>query len=620
MNIHVLPEQIANQIAAGEVIERPANVVKELLENSLDADAKTIDIQFRKGGSSYICVSDDGKGMDEQDAHLCFTRHATSKLKRLEDLYALHSFGFRGEALPSIASISKTTLRTCDNDHLVGTEIELMGGEVRSKNLCTRTRGSTFTVEQLFFNIPVRRKFLKSESTESAHIINSVRLYALAYPHVHFTLTEDFRQIFSSPTCVSLEERVDEIWPRRSCRHWIPLKFDKNAVSISGLICPPGYGYAGAQEVYIFLNRRPIASLCLLGIIRECYRTYLPPKTYPAVFLFICLPEADVDINVHPAKREVRFKNEQILRQYVFEALSTALQTHVKTVGSVSTIPQEKEAQEACNTADMDKPFLAPTPSQWVCGNKEAVENAMECNNFKSVEDGRQLDDKVRHCEMKTTIVQDDVKDRWNGEKIQQNIVKDHHLAHLTFLNVWQKRYALYENKTYLLFFDCKAACARICFEKSLSQLQQRTLYLQNLLLPHTFTLSPLQSASLKRNLVFLNEQKICSLRHLNENQFLLDALPQCIDVNRANLFVENLLLELDNYGKLQDRLTWINDVACMLSKQVFLSELSESRVEYFRQELSYCNNVVTDPEGNLIWYILSVKDLEHLSLHGPEV
>ncbi|MDR2768959.1 MAG: DNA mismatch repair endonuclease MutL [Puniceicoccales bacterium] len=615
MNIHVLPEQVANQIAAGEVIERPANVVKELLENSLDADAKTIDIQFRRGGSSYICVSDDGKGMDEQDAHLCFTRHATSKLKRLEDLYALHSFGFRGEALPSIASISKTTLQTCDNDHLVGTEIEVIGGEVRSKNLCTRTRGSTFTVEQLFFNIPVRRKFLKSESTESAHIINGVRLYALAYPNVHFTLTEDFRQIFSSPTCVSLEERVDEIWPRRACKHWIPLKFDKNAISISGLICPPGYGYAGAQEVYIFLNKRPIASLCLLGIIRECYRTYLPPKTYPAVFLFIRLPEADVDINVHPAKREVRFKNEQILRQYVFEALSTALQTHVKTVESLSIMPQEKEVQGICNTAVMDKSFLAPTPSQWVCSEKEATEEAKERSNFQSIEDGLQLDDRKHHCEVKTTTPQDDIKEQWNIEKVQQNIAKDCNLAHLTFLSVWQKRYALYENKMHLLFFDCKAACARICFEKSLSQLQQRTLYLQNLLLPHTFTLSPLQSASLKRNLGFLNEQKICSLRHLNENQFLLDALPQCIDVNKASLFVENLLLELDNYGKLQDRLTWINDVACLLAKQVFLSELSEVRVAYFRQELSYCNNVVTDPEGNLIWHTLSVKDLEHLGL-----
>ncbi|MDR1255289.1 MAG: DNA mismatch repair endonuclease MutL [Puniceicoccales bacterium] len=614
MNIHVLPEQVANQIAAGEVIERPANVVKELLENSLDADAKTIDIQFRKGGSSYICVSDDGRGMDEQDAHLCFTRHATSKLKRLEDLYALHSFGFRGEALPSIASISKTTLWTCDNDHLVGTEIELMGGEVRSKNLCTRTRGSTFTVEQLFFNIPVRRKFLKSESTESAHIVNSVRLYALAYPNVHFTLTEDFRQIFSSPTCVSLEERVDEIWPRRSCKHWIPLKFDKNAVSISGLICPPGYGYAGTQEVYIFLNKRPIASLCLLGIIRECYRTYLPPKTYPAVFLFIRLPETDVDINVHPSKREVRFKNEQILRQYVFEALSTALQTHVKTMGNVPAMPQEKAAQWA--VATMDKPLGVCLPSQWVCNEKEATENAKESNPIQSVEDGLQRDNGVHHYEMETTTDQDDIKELWKGETIQQNIVQEPTLAHLTFLSVWQKRYALYENKTYLLFFDCKAACARICFEKSLSQLQQRTLYLQNLLLPHTFTLSPLQSVSLKRNLGFLNEQKICSLRHLNENQFLLDALPQCIDVNRANLFVENLLLELDNYGKLQDRLTWINDVACMLSKQVFLSELSEARVAYFRQELSRCNNIVTDPEGNLIWHILSVKDLEHLSLH----
>ena len=324
--IQLLPDSVANQIAAGEVIERPANVVKELLENSLDAEASCIDIQFRNGGSSFIQISDNGKGMNAEDAELCFKRHATSKLEKIADLQTIHSFGFRGEALPSIASIAKVTLLTKTKEETIGTKVEISDGIALKKTPCPCSTGTAITIEQLFYNVPVRRKFLKSEATESAHIVNCVRLYAIAYPQVHFTLKQDGRLIFSSPQCATLEDRILELWPKRPCKSWIKLNEIEDSIKVSGIICPPGEGYASSQEIYVFLNHRPIANTFLLGALRECYRTYLPAKTYPSAFLFIEIPEGDVDINVHPTKREVRFKYETKLRYFISNCIRKNLE------------------------------------------------------------------------------------------------------------------------------------------------------------------------------------------------------------------------------------------------------------------------------------------------------
>lgn len=599
MEIHVLPEVIANQIAAGEVIERPVNVVKELLENSLDAHAKSIDIQFRNGGISYIRISDDGDGMDVQDALLCFQRHATSKLQKIEDIYTLQSFGFRGEALPSIASISKINLQTCRRGESIGTEIDMSGGIIRHQGPCARTPGTTFTVEQLFFNLPVRRKFLKSEATESTHIVNCVRLYALSYPKIYFTLTEDRRQIFASPTCKSLTDRIDEIWPRRSCKHWIPLQFSRQGIEITGLICPPGYGYASAQEVYIFLNKRPIASLFLLGVIRESYRNYLPPKSYPAVFLFIHLPEKDVDINVHPSKREVRFKNEQALRQAVLEALSNTLKANASPTTDALLNESWPPSQSFCNTP------LAPKPDVHASFIKEAN---VASNNPKAPSFLLHTAPESHPSTFIRAVAKEPQNQRTEGRNASPSPLK--------FLTLWQKHYALYETDAYLLFFDCQQANARICYEESLKNLQKSRLCLQKLLFPHTFTLSQAQTELLKANISFLNDKNICSLRHLKNDQFLLEALPACIDFRHTSLFIDQLLLELSTYGTLQNQTQWAENTARMLARQVNVTDLTETKIEYLRQRLAQCDNTTTGPEGQLIWHPLSLSDLKNLTPH----
>ena len=246
-SVRVLSEIVANQIAAGEVIERPANVVKELLENSLDAGAKHIYIQFFNGGLPLIHVSDDGCGMDEDDAQLCFKRHATGKLTHIDDLQTLTSFGFRGEALPSIASVAEVTLRTRRAENELGCEVKISTTASTTCTPCACPVGTDITVERLFYNVPVRRKFLKSEATESAHITHCVRLYALAYPQVYFELKQDGRSIFTSPQSETLSDRINALWTKRDPLQWLPLQTSQGTWKLSGVISPPRFGQATAQ-------------------------------------------------------------------------------------------------------------------------------------------------------------------------------------------------------------------------------------------------------------------------------------------------------------------------------------------------------------------------------------
>ena len=263
--------------------------------------------------------------MDEEDACLCFKRHATGKLTHIDDLQTLASFGFRGEALPSIASVAEVTLRTRRADKELGCEVVISAAQPMTCTPCACPVGTDITVERLFYNVPVRRKFLKSEATEGAHITHCVRLYALAYPQVHFELKQDGREIFSSPQCQDLEERINVLWTKRVPSQWFPLRATQNTWKISGLICPPGFGHATPQSVYFFLNQRPISHPNFMRALREAYRGFLPDKQYPSVFLFLEMPGTDVDINVHPTKREVRFKQDAKVCTFVTEAVRECL-------------------------------------------------------------------------------------------------------------------------------------------------------------------------------------------------------------------------------------------------------------------------------------------------------
>ena len=329
--IKILPDRIANKIAAGEVIERPASVVKELVENALDAHAKRILVRVERAGQRLISVSDDGDGMDPEDALLCFEPHATSKIATEEDLFHISSFGFRGEAMPSIASVSRLTLRTRPRNSPEGFQVQLNGGTLDNTMPVGCAPGTETTVRDLFYNVPARRKFLKSNSTEEHHITETLSLISLAHPRVAFELQIDNRKILSSGAGEELMPRIRDIYGRELADAMIPLEYDNDRISIHGYITRRGVTRPTRSEQRIFVNNRPVESLPVYRGIREGCGPMLEKGRYHPALLFLSLDPALVDINVHPAKREVRFRNEfevaAAVREAVAEAMSRAART-----------------------------------------------------------------------------------------------------------------------------------------------------------------------------------------------------------------------------------------------------------------------------------------------------
>jgi DNA mismatch repair protein MutL len=326
--IRILPDRVANQIAAGEVIERPAAVVKELVENALDAGATRVEVEFRHGGRSLMRIEDNGSGMSRDDALLALERHATSKITEAADLDRLGTLGFRGEAVPSIASVSHFQLQTREPAADAGTEVVVNGGRLVHVRECGRPPGTRIEVAHLFNSVPARRKFLKSDSTEAAHIIHAVRLYALAFPRVAFSLIEDGRAIFRSPRCDTLAERVAGIFGRQIVDGLIPVEAAENGMRLAGLIGGPGQGRSTRHEMLTFINHRPVDSRTLNYALIESFHESLPKGRYPVAFVFFEIDPAAVDVNVHPAKREVRFRSEPAVRGVVSRALLETLRAH----------------------------------------------------------------------------------------------------------------------------------------------------------------------------------------------------------------------------------------------------------------------------------------------------
>src|SRR5438128_1702426 len=349
--IHVLPEHVANKIAAGEVVERPASVVKELLENSLDAGSTRIRIQVEAGGKRLIQITDNGCGMTRDDALLAFERHATSKIQSAEDLLTVATLGFRGEALPSIASVSRLKLETCAPGESSGTMLEINGGKIFRVEEAGLPEGTSITVRDLFFNVPARKKFLKAESTELSHIASLVTHYSLAHPDKHFELHSSTHAMLVAAPVASYAERVYQIFGKETLDQLIPLAASV-ALERSGLPQPPpwapraiqqehtgdpgelrAHGFVSKPEVqklnrnsiFVFVNGRLIRDRLIQHALTEAYRNILPPTVFPVVLLFLELPTAEVDVNVHPSKTEVRFRQQTVMHDFVRDSVRAAL-------------------------------------------------------------------------------------------------------------------------------------------------------------------------------------------------------------------------------------------------------------------------------------------------------
>ncbi|MDD2524637.1 MAG: DNA mismatch repair endonuclease MutL, partial [Endomicrobiaceae bacterium] len=323
--IRVLPEHVCNRIAAGEVIERPASVVKELVENALDAGALTVRVNIEKSGTKLIAVSDDGSGMDPDDALQCLEPHATSKIFTEKDILEISTFGFRGEAVPSIASIARFTIRTRQKESLEGTEVTSIGGKVVSAAPAGCAPGTEMIVKDLFFNTPARKKFLRSGPTEDSHIQESLMMLSLSNPHVSFELVMDGRKAFSSPASDTLLPRIRSFFGQEMEKGLMPLKYSASDIKVSGYIARHGFTRTSRREQRIFINGRPVEALPVYQGIRDGYGSLVEKGRFPPVLLFLRVDPLMIDVNVHPAKRDIRFKNPQLVSSVVSEAVRSTL-------------------------------------------------------------------------------------------------------------------------------------------------------------------------------------------------------------------------------------------------------------------------------------------------------
>src|ERR1700686_975266 len=352
--IRILPEAVANRIAAGEVVERPASVVKELLENALDAGAKTIHVEVEAGGKRMIRVIDDGYGMSHDDALLAFERHATSKLRSADDLLSIPTLGFRGEALPTIAAVSRLLLETRAEEDAEGTRVEFAGGKLVSVKPAGLPAGTTVSVADLFYCVPARRKFLKSDTTELGHIASLVTHYALANPTKQFTLTTPTQDVVNCPPAEKLADRVYQLFGRQALDELVEIpsvsaafraaitepemEAGEEAATLTGtgFTSRPDIQRPNRNGIYVFVNKRLVRDRLILHAIHEAYRNILPPAVFPATLLFLDMPYDGVDVNVHPAKIEVRFRRPQFVHDFTRDTIRQTL-TGTRAIASFAT-------------------------------------------------------------------------------------------------------------------------------------------------------------------------------------------------------------------------------------------------------------------------------------------
>ena len=500
--IRILEATVANQIAAGEVVERPAAVIKELLENSLDAEARRVTVDFSRGGKAQMIIEDDGKGMTGDEALLSLERHATSKIQLASDLDRITTFGFRGEALPSIASVARFTMQTRPASAPSGTEIAINGGKLMHRRDHGMAPGTRIEVSNLFHPVPARLKFLKSDETEAAHIVRLVRLYAIAHPEVGFLLREDGREIFRSPGNAPLLDRVREIWGRQVAGEvTIMPSFARPGMRLSGLLGKPGVSRGTRQDLVTVVNGRPVDSRTMAFALTESYHTLIPKGRYPLAFIFLEMDPAWVDVNVHPAKREVRFRDEAKVRNFLIESVLAVLRARADDGLPAMTIPSITPASAL--TASVPPTVSAPVSVGGVTptyGSPAAPPSAPA--HAPAVRLGWRLLSRLR------------------------------------------EERAVFETPTGLAILDIGAAHQRVLYESILAQFTAQKPVSQPMLVPLSIELEPLPAAVLKERMPLLASAGF-DFEEYGRNFWRIQALPAWLEPEDALAFVRDLLAEM---------------------------------------------------------------------------
>jgi DNA mismatch repair protein MutL len=606
--IRVLPEILANKIAAGEIVERPASVVKELLENSVDARCRAIYISVLSGGKRLIQVRDDGEGMIQDDAILAFEHHATSKLKTAEDLASIATLGFRGEALPSIASISRLTLKTRYSDpaSISGTEIEIQGGVMRSVKPASWDKGTEITVRDLFFNVPARRKFLRSNDTELGHIARLVTHYALAHPEIRFTLESEGRMLIDAVAVDGMQERIYQIFGDEFLDNLTEISGQAGSTKVSGFCSQPHEQRSNPYSQFFYVNRRMVRDKVLTSAIRQAYRNCIPASAYPVVILFLELPFDEVDVNAHPAKTEIRFRDQNTVHKLVLESVARALIKHtaipIYEHGSgkdvmpqyptaspliPETLPSRRE-----DIFNLSSPLTSPNPFQRALNYP-----------FRDLT-GESSARKEDHASLRV------LPDMLIDSPLEEN--KTFQPAAMRILGQLQDSYIIACDSQGLLIIDQHVAHERILYEKLAQSARIRNVETQGLLVPISLELPPHQIALLERVMPELNTNGF-QVEHFGGNSVLIRSVPAIAGDSDCRKLLAEILegLEIEeralDVDRIRDRIAV--STACRSAIKIN-TPLAAEKMQWLMDQLALTRIPTNCPHGRPIMLRFSIYEI----------
>lgn len=560
--IHLLENSLINKIAAGEVIENPASVVKELIENSLDAGSTEINIELKEGGKSYIKITDNGQGMTEQDAKLCFERHATSKISRPEDLFNISSLGFRGEALASIAAISNLKITTKTEDSLEGFLIEIESGKILKQAKIGCKTGTKIEVSNLFFNTPVRKKYLKDINTELNKILDLITRFSFRHQNISFNLTHNEKPLFNSPKTDNLLEKIITAYGKETSKQMLKIDY-KNRIEVNGFISKPGLTRSDKKQQTIFINDRNITNDVITKATYEAYRTLLFHNRHPLLILKIKLDPEDIDVNVHPTKKTVKLKKEQEIYNEVVSAIS-------QTLNKNNLIP-EANIQES---------------------------NAKPTQKYSFSQDKQTL-----------LTVKETPKNEYN--EIQKDEPISNSIGPIKILGQINKTFILAENNKGMLIIDQHAAQERILYEEFMQKYENKGIKKQKLLKPLILELSAAETDLVNKNLETFASLGF-ELEDYGSNSILIRSVPYIFERFNKNLFLD-ILSEINDIKKQAVEKTKEERIirfACRKAIKAGL-ELTNLQIQELIEDLEKTETPYTCPHGRPTMLNITLAELE---------
>ena len=601
--IQLLPDSVANQIAAGEVIQRPASVVKELVENAVDADAHTIQVLIVDAGRTSIQVIDDGKGMSETDARLAFERHATSKIRKADDLFALTTMGFRGEALPSIAAVSQVELRTRMEKEELGTCLTIIGSKVDAQEPVNCPVGSNFKVENLFFNVPARRKFLKSNATELNNILTAFERIVLVYPEINFSLYSNGQELMNLKSG-SLRQRIVDVFGKRFNQDLLPVEVETSVCKITGFVGKPETARKKGAHDYFFVNGRFMKHAYFHKAVMQAYDRLIPIGTQIPYFIYFEVKPSDIDVNIHPTKTEIKFENEQA----IWQILSAAVKDAIGRFCEVPQIDFDTEGRPDIpvfnpqHQAEMPAPAYNPTYNPF----KQHSERAQ-----KKVDGWEHLYDNLPHQRHSETDMFHPLSEEQDIEQHErQPLIEEKSPVHYQY----KGRYIMTAVKSGLMIIDQYRADVRIRYERYLSQMKMKSSGSQRMLFPEVVQFPPSDAVALEKILPELSVMGF-DLTDLGHHSYGINAIPAGLEgLNFVQLLTE---MVSDTIEKGIGNLDEIHAaLALSLARHAAIPQgqiLSNEEMESLVNDLFACSNVNYTPDGKTILCIMPQREIEQL-------